>query len=769
MPRRADHGVSFSGEWWRITLASIGDAVIATDAQGRVAFLNSVAESLTGWRQAEAQGRPLQEVFVIVNEITGARAADPVARVLQTGHVIGLANSTVLISKTGRNLPIDDSASPIRDENGGLIGVVLIFRDITERRRTEATRSYLAAIVESSDDAIIGKTLEGVITSWNKGAEKVFGYTAQEAIGRSITMLIPPDRLDEEEEILEKLKRGERIDHYETFRVRKDNSTIAISLSVSPIKDTNGQTIGASKIARDITEKRRAEEALRIAEEQLRLITDSMAASVTRCSRDLRYVWVSPGYARWLRRRPEEIEGRLIKDVIGAEGYEIIRPHIERVLAGHNQDYEALVSYEGHGSRWIHAVDVPTKDDLGFVNGWVAVVTDLTDRKRMEQEREHLLERERDARGHAEEASRLKDEFLATISHELRTPLNAILGWSRLLRAGGLGEKQFEMALQTIDRNAKTQAELIEDLLDVSRIISGKLRLDVRQVMVASVIESAVTSVSPSAEAKGVRLQTILDPNAGPVSGDAGRLQQVVWNLLSNAIKFTPRGGRVQIRVERINSHIEITVSDTGQGIKPEFLPYVFDRFRQAEGGTTRQHAGLGLGLAIVRHLVELHGGTVTADSPGEDKGATFIVRLPVMGVQVRQDQEERIHSRAETNGSVVLDHVPNLTGVRVLIVDDDADTRSLLRAVLEQCGAEVRDAGSARLGLNEVKEWKPSVVVSDIGMPEEDGYRFIQNLRNWERQMGTWTPAVALTAYARAEDRLRALASGYQIHVRGK
>src|SRR5262249_31400182 len=325
---------------------------------------------------------------------------------------------------------------------------------------------------------------------------------------------------------------------------------------------------------------------------------------------------------------------------------------------------------------------------------------------------------------------------------------------------------QFEMALQTIERNGKPQAELIEVLLDVSRIITGKLRLDVRPVMLASVIESAVTSVSPSAEAKGVRLQTVLDPNAGPVSGDPGRLQQVVWNLLSNAIKFTQRGGRVQVRVERINSHIEITVSDTGQGIKPEFLPYVFDRFRQAEGGTTRQHAGLGLGLAIVRHLVELHGGNVTADSPGEGKGATFIVRLPLMVVHVRQDPGQRIHPRAETKESVVLDRVPNLTGARVLIVDDDADTRNLLRAVLEQCGAEVRDAGSARRGLNEAKEWKPSVVVSDIGMPEEDGYRFIQNFRDWEREAGTWTPAVALTAYARAEDRLRALAAGYQIHV---
>ena len=883
---------SFSEEWWRVTLSSIGDAVIATDAEGRVAFLNAVAESLTGWTKAEAEGRPLHEIFVIVNEATRAKPDNPVARVLQTGQVVGLANSTVLISRDGRDVPIDDSAAPIRNENGELIGVVLIFRDITQRRRTEIARAYLAAIVESSDDAIIGKTLDGIITSWNKGAEKVFGYTAQEVIGRPITILIPPEKLDEESEIIAKLKRGERIEHYETLRVRKDNAKIVISLSVSPIRGEKGQIIGASKIARDITEKKRAEEArqeseklfhtladsapvlvwvsgtdkrctffnqrwldftgrtmeqeigngwaegvhpddldrclktyasafdareefemeyrlrrhdheyrwildkgiplfgpagtftgyigscvdvterkqaeekLRFAQEQLRLVTDNMAASVTRCSRDLRYTWVSPGYAQWLRRRPEEIEGRPILEVIGADGFEAIRPHMERVLSGRKEEYEALVTFEGPGLRWINAVYVPTEDDKGSVNGWVAVVTDITDRKRLEQDREHFLARERDARARAEEASRLKDEFLATVSHELRTPLNAILGWSRLLRAGSLQEKQVDMAVQTIERNAKTQAELIEDLLDVSRIITGKLRLDVRPVMVAAVIESAVTSVSPSAEAKGVRLQTVLDPNAGPVSGDPSRLQQVVWNLLSNGIKFTPRGGRVQVRLERINSHIEIVVSDTGQGIKTEFLPYVFDRFRQAEGGTTRSHTGLGLGLAIVRHLVELHGGTVTADSPGDGEGATFTVRLPLMVIHERRDQERRIHSKAETKGGVLVGPAPNLAGVRVLIIDDDADTRSLLRMVLEQCGAEVRDAGSARLGLNAAKDWKPSVVVSDIGMPEEDGYKFIQDFREWERQEGTWTPAVALTAYARAEDRLRALASGYQIHV---
>ena len=875
-----------------MTLDSIGDAVIATDADGKVVFLNRIAQGLTGWMQAEATGRPLEEVFVIVNETSRNRVENPVGKVLTTGHIVGLANHTILINKRGSEIPIDDSAAPIRDEKGGLLGVVLIFRDISDRRRTELTKSYLAAIVESSDDAIIGKTLDGVITNWNKGAETIFGYSAEEIIGKPVTVLIPNELHSEETEILSKLRRGERIEHYVTTRVRKDGSRVTISLSVSPIREASGEIIGASKIARDITEQQRgaealkareklfhtvadsapvmvwmsgedklctffnkrwldftgrtmqqelgngwaegvhpadfgnclntyvtafdareefemeyrlrrhdgqyrwildrgiplhdhgdrftgyvgscvditerkqAEEGLRVAEEQLRSVTNNMAAAVTRCTRDLRYEWVSPIYAQWLGLSPDEIEGRPIVDVIGAEGLEGIRPHIERVLAGHKEDYVAFVNFTGPGLRWIHAVYVPTSDNTGSVNGWVAVVEDITERRHLDQERERLLRREHEARERAEEASQLKDEFLATISHELRTPLSAIMGWATLLRAGGLAQKQAAAAVETIERNAKIQAQLIEDLLDVSRIVTGKLRLDVRPVMPSSIIESALGSLSPAAEAKGVRVQTVLDPNAGPVSGDPGRLQQIVWNLVSNAIKFTQRGGQVQVRLERINSHIEISVGDTGQGIRLDFLPYVFDRFRQAEAGASRRHGGLGLGLAIVRHLVELHGGTVIADSPGEGQGATFTVRLPVMVTQPRAERRQREHPRAATTEPITLDHHPDLKGVRVLVLDDEADTRALLRTVLEQCGAEVRDAGSAEAAMSVAREWLPTLLVSDIGMPAADGYEFIRQFREWEKQQGTWTPAVALTAYARAEDRVRALTAGYQVHV---
>src|ERR1051326_3372376 len=698
----------FSDEWWRITLASIGDAVMATDSDGQLVFLNSVAEHLTGWSQREAQGRPLNEVFVIINESTRTKVDDPVAKVLNSGHVVGLGNHTVLINRAGREIPIDDSAAPIHGDKGELLGVVLIFRDITERRQSELAKAYLAAIVASSTDAVIGKTLDGIIRSWNQGAEAIFGYTRDEAVGRPITIIIPPERYGEEQEIISKLKRAQRIDHFETVRVRKDGSRVLISLTVSPIKSDTGEVIGASKIARDITEKKRTEEEIVAVHELLRLITDNMAVAVTRCSRDLRYVWVSKPYAKWLQRPPEEIEGRLIADVIGDEGFNAIRPHIERALSGQKDEYEALVTYQGPGRRWIHAVYVPTIGENGLIDGWVAVVTDITERRQTEQERDRLLESERIARAKAEEANRLKDEFVATISHELRTPLTSILGWTALLRTGALEQAKTALALETVERNARTQAQLIEDLLDVSRIITGKLRLNFRPVMLAPVVESALASVKPMAEAKGVRLQPVLDPSAAPVSGDSGRLQQVIWNLLSNAIKFTPTGGRVQVRLARINSHFELTVADTGQGIDPAFLPHVFDRFRQADSTTTRHHGGLGLGLTIVRQLVELHGGTVSAYSQGEGRGATFTVRLPLMTAHPQQREVERLYPAVDGRNTLD-DRHPDLKGVKVLIVDDDADTRVLLRTILEGCGAEVRDASSAEQGLREAKEWRPA------------------------------------------------------------
>jgi signal transduction histidine kinase/ActR/RegA family two-component response regulator len=365
----------------------------------------------------------------------------------------------------------------------------------------------------------------------------------------------------------------------------------------------------------------------------------------------------------------------------------------------------------------------------------------------------------------ARESSRLKDEFLATVSHELRTPLTAILGWAHMLRAGQFDGDSARKACETIERNARAQAQLIEDLLDVSRIITGKLRMDVRPVDPNSFIEAAVEAVRPAAEAKGVRVQKVLDTGVVSVSGDPVRLQQIVWNLLSNAIKFTPRGGRVQIRLERVNSHLEIAISDTGAGIVPEFLPHVFDRFRQADQRSTRQHGGLGLGLSIVRHLVELHGGTVRAESEGEGRGSTFTVLLPVAPVYQPEAEGVRVHPAARDT-LPAFECVERLDGVRVLVVDDEPDTRELLKVGLGQCGAEVTAAASAAEALEAMVKVAPDLIISDIGMPGEDGYDLIRRVRQLTAEGGGRVPAIALTAYARVEDRMQALRAGYQMHV---
>ena len=393
-----------------------------------------------------------------------------------------------------------------------------------------------------------------------------------------------------------------------------------------------------------------------------------------------------------------------------------------------------------------------------FTDREVAIVRGLAPQIATAIDNARLYERQQAARAEAEAANTMKDEFLATLSHELRTPLNAVLGWSRMLKAGALDQATASRALDVIERNANAQLQLIEDLLDVSRIITGKLRLDVKPVAPASVIEAAIDTLRPAAEAKGIRLQPILDPRAGPVSGDPDRLQQIVWNLLSNAVKFTPRGGRVQVRLERVNSHVEIVVTDTGKGIAAEILPHVFDRFRQADSSSRRTHGGLGIGLALVKSLVELHGGTVHAASEGADRGAAFTVKLPRM---------LHVYAAAEAGGpgSPPLP-LAALSGVGLLLLDDDTDALDLFATVLRQAGAEVRTARSVREALDRLQEWEPDVIVSDIEMPDQDGYAFIGQLRGGRVPGGERIPAVAVTAYGGVGERIRILSAGFDAYV---
>jgi signal transduction histidine kinase/CheY-like chemotaxis protein len=424
-----------------------------------------------------------------------------------------------------------------------------------------------------------------------------------------------------------------------------------------------------------------------------------------------------------------------------------------------------IVPLSVHGRTLGAITFVSTESGRRYGPTDLAFAEDLARRAATAIDNARLYTQAQDARRSAEEASRLKDEFLATVSHELRTPLTAMLGWAHLLRAGHLDEPGAKNALEIIERNARSQSQLIDDLLDVSRIITGKLRLDVRQIDPASFIESAIEALRPAAEAKGVRIQKVMDTGVHSIAGDPARLQQVVWNLLSNAIKFTPKGGRVQVRLERVNSHMEVAVSDTGSGISSKFLPHVFDRFRQADQSTSREYGGLGLGLAIVRHLVELHGGTVRADSHGEGHGSTFTVMLPLLTVYQSDSEVVRVHPKA-SDAPPSPDCPERLDGLKVLVVDDEADTRELLSVVLKRCGAEVLTASSAVEARDLLELSKPDVLVSDIGMPGEDGYEMIRKIRSLPLEKGGKIPAVALTAYARTEDRLRVLRSGYQMHL---
>jgi PAS domain S-box-containing protein len=402
------------------------------------------------------------------------------------------------------------------------------------------------------------------------------------------------------------------------------------------------------------------------------------------------------------------------------------------------------------------------RDKRGKIIGMLAVARDITARKREEEGRARLLAREQAARRLAEEASRSKDEFLATVSHELRTPLNAMIGWVDMLRAGVLDGPTTARALETVERNMKLQTQLVEDLLDVSRIISGKLRLDVKPVHLVAIIEAAIESVRPAATAKTIEVQTVFEPLTDPVVGDPDRLQQIVWNLLSNAIKFTPQAGRVVVRLERRDEQTELTVRDSGKGISPDFLPFVFDRFRQADSSSTRVYGGLGLGLAIVRHLVELHGGTVSVESAGEGHGATFTVRLPFMPLRTVGALD--VHPTTPP-GSLPATQL-NLTGLRVLIVDDSSDERELFTIALERHGAAVTAAASVAEAVKAFEETRPEVIVSDISMPGEDGYDLIRRVRASGVEGGGRTPAVALTAYASAADRQRTLLAGFHLHL---
>jgi PAS domain S-box-containing protein len=642
----------------------------------------------------------------------------------------------------------------------------LMNRADTAGRDAEELRSRLAAIVASSDDAIISKNLEGIIVTWNEGATRIFGYVPEEVIGKSITILIPPDRLGEEPAILAQLRAGQRVDHYETVRVRKDGTFVDISLSISPVRNSAGEIIGASKIARDITQQKRAEEALRVSNERFRLMAD--AAPVL--------IWIADHTKgrHWFNKVWLDFTGRSTDQEAGFGWTQNVHEDdLARCLQSYAEGFDTRQQFRSEyrvrcangEPRWIIEQANPLFEGPGnSFSGYIGSCVDITEAKKLQADREQTLSAERAAREEAERVGRLKDEFLATVSHELRTPLNAILGWATLMRRLEPGSEDHKRGLETIERNARVQGQIIADLLDMSRIISGKVQLDVQAIDLSEVINAALDAVKLSIEAKKLRLRVTLDARAGRLRGDPGRLQQVFWNLLTNAVKFTPSGGHIDVVLERVNSHVEVTVEDSGAGIKPEFLAFVFDRFRQADSSTTRRHGGLGLGLSIVKHLVELHGGSVRVKSAGEGQGATFVVALPISVLRV--EDNSRVERQTFSDVDVSTIELPRLDGVRALVVDDQADARVLICRLIEEYGGRCILAESGAEAQTLIAEEDVNILISDIGMPDFDGYELIRKIRSTHSAKIRNLPAIALTAYARADDRQRALLAGFQMHV---
>ncbi|MHC5746051.1 MAG: PAS domain-containing protein [Nostoc sp.] len=652
--------------------------------------------------------------------------------------------------------------SPILDASGQLERILLISRDITERKKTELLLQENEARLKLAYKATRSGVWDWDITRNSAHVSEeycnLFGLdptTEEVSFEQWLSLLHPDDRTYANEIVSRTIQKQQ--DYYETdYRILHPNGIRWLAARAKVFYDAAGNAVRMLGNVQDITDRKQVEDELRQSEERYRYLAEAIPQLVWTCD--------ASGSCDYANQRLCDYTGLSFEQILGRGWISAVHPDDRQAAQSlWNNTVDCGSSYRheyrfkrasDRSYRWHLVLGMPLKDQRGQVVKWFGTCTDIHDQKELEVERNRILAQEQAARAEAERANRIKDEFLAVLSHELRSPLNPILGWTKLLQTRKFNETKTAQALATIERNAKLQTQLIDDLLDVAKILRGKLSIEAIPVNLASVIESALDTVSTAAIAKSILLHPVL-PNIGQVSGDSNRLQQIVWNLLSNAIKFTPNGGRVEIRLQLLDNQAQIIVSDTGKGINPEFLPYIFESFRQEDVSVTRRYGGLGLGLAIVRQLVEAHGGTITADSPGEGLGATFTVQLPLLNVEPEIKQPDELPQPAL-----------ELTGIRVLTVDDDADARELLTVLLAEYGAKVLTVGSAAEVLANLESFQPDVLVSDIGMPEVDGYSLIQQIRALTAEKGGEIPAIALTAYARIEDSLRAITSGYQRHV---
>ena len=751
--RRAQARAGERGELLRVALGSIGDAVITTDTTGRVTYFNAVAESLTGWKRDSAVGQPLESVFRIVDESTRQPVESPATRALREGAVVGLVNHTVLVDRHGGERPIDDSAAPIRDDRGAVSGCVLIFRDISERRRFEtheATRlldaRLLAAIVESSDDAIISKSLDGIIRTWNAAAHRLFGYSAEAAVGRHISLVIPPDRIAEEDLIIARLKAGQRVEHFETERVRSDGKRLWVSLTISPLKDDSGTVVGASKIVRDVTYQREADA------EREKFVT------LVENSTDFIGICDLEGIPTYVNRAGLAMVG--LDDIDAARRTPIGEFFFPEDRSTVLDRFLPTVAKEGHGeieirfrhfrtgaAMWMSYKVLRLDDVAGRPIAYATVSQNVTERKRLEDELRTLA-------ADLSEVDRRKDEFLATLSHELRNPLAPMRNMLEVLRRAGDSGGSLPRAVDTMERQLGQLVRLVDDLLDLSRVTHNRIELRRAPVELAAVLRQAVHSSQPMADEAGHHVRWELPAEPVYLDADAMRLAQVFGNLVNNACKYTPPGGTITVSAKRDGEDAIVTVADTGIGIASDKLESIFDMFSQIDRSLERSQGGLGIGLTLVKRLVEMHGGSVVAASAGEGRGSTFVVRLPT--TKLRPES---------VAGAPAAEPKPAFAGSRrILVVDDNVDAAASLAVLLQIAGHRTVVAHDGPTAIDAASRERPDVVLLDIGLPQVNGYDVCRRIRAlpWGKEV----VLVALTGWGQEEDRRRSREAGFDAHL---
>src|SRR5262245_11352389 len=776
--KKAEEALRASEERYRLLTELSPDGAVVAGADGTVHLVNPSVLRMLGATAKDVTGRNI--VDFVAPECKDC-CIELMTTLMSEGTAARQVEAT-LRHRDGRRIPVEVSAVRF---NTNQQFALLVIHDLTGRKQAEAERELWSRQIESERDrltrileqmpigVIIADAPSGRLVFHNIEASRLLHrpfLVAEDYRGHPRYGAVHENGLPyqaEEYPAARSLMFGEIVKSEEIKYRLEDSTETYFSVNSAPIHDPEGRMVLTIATFSDIAERKLAEAALRESEERFEkafqaspdaLVISRIADGVVLEVNDS-FVSLS-GYPR------DETIGKSTLQ-LGLYADPSFRERALKILQEQNvvRDFE-LTMRQGSGEmRWILFSAEPM--DLRGEHCWLTIGRDITERKHAEEERERLLRQEKEAREEAETASRMKDEFLATVSHELRTPLTAILGWASMLNRGILSQIQMRHALEVIERSARLQAGLVDDMLDTSRIITGRLKLDAHPIEIGRVFQAAIDVIRPSAEAKRIRLQVVTDDRSSIVFGDANRLQQVIWNLLSNAVKFTGEGGRVEARLFQTDGHIEIVVKDNGMGIEPEFMPYVFDRFRQADSSSTRQYGGLGLGLAIVRHVVEMHGGTVVASSPGKGQGATFKVLFPIASPAIIRPEkrpsgpELKQPTQLNQNGDK-----ENLRGVLVLVVEDDLDTLEMVKVILEDRGAEVITASSAGDALEALEHSLPDALVSDLAMPEQDGYDLIKHIRQHDPERGGNIPAVALTATTRAEDRVRALMAGFQMYV---